>query len=102
MRTVLYVDDIRIPKVWKEDVVKVTIARTYDEAIELLKNYKYDIIDLDHDLGEEKTGYDVAKFIVEEQINIPIVYVHTANPVGRMNIIDLMKHYTKSDIKFYI
>lgn len=102
MRTVLYVDDIRIPKVWKEDVVKVTIARTYDETIELLKNYKYDIIDLDHDLGEEKTGYDVAKFIVEEQINIPIVYVHTANPVGRMNIIDLMKHYTKSDIKFYI
>lgn len=102
MRTVLYVDDIRIPKVWKEDVVKVTIARTYDETIELLKNYKYDIIDLDHDLGEEKTGYDVAKFIVEEQINIPTVYVHTANPVGRMNIIDLMKHYTKSDIKFYI
>ena len=44
----------------------------------------------------------MAKFIVEEQINIPTVYVHTANPVGRMNIIDLMKHYTKSDIKFYI
>jgi len=61
-------------------------VKTYDAAIELLAAGIVTFIDLDHDLGEEKTGYDVACQIEQaahegslERIGWDI---HTANQVG--------------------
>lgn len=51
------------------------------------------VIDLDHDLGEEKTGYDIAKFIVENQIKLNSFKLHSMNVVGRENIKQLLTHY---------
>ena len=64
------------------------------------KNYK-----LDYNNINEKTGYDAAKFLVdvfydnnvdrfqmnrkdkkESEIKFPVVYVHSANPIGASNI----------------
>ena len=86
---VLYVDDIRFPH---QIGAEITVARTYDEAIQYIDN-SYDIISLDHDLGEEKTGYDIAKYIVENQIKVRAVVIHSANPVGKFNINQLLTHY---------
>ena len=67
-----------------------TLARTAEEAIELLKTGKVEVISLDHDLGTDLTGYDVAKFIEESvvkgELKMPRCMVHTQNPVGRKNI----------------
>lgn len=64
--------------------------RTADAAIKALRVGGVTHISLDHDLGEEKTGYDVAKFIETEAHSkrlAPLtVSVHSANPVGRKNI----------------
>jgi len=66
------------------------IAQTYDEAIKLIDTGKIKFISFDHDLGEGKTGYDVAKYIEEGAYNgtISRIYykVHSANPVGSQNI----------------
>ena len=48
-------------------------------------------ISLDHDLGEDKTGYDIVLLIeklVNEELNYlpPKMIVHSANPVGRANM----------------
>lgn len=60
----------------------VDCARTYDEAIDLLKTNVYDMIFFDHDLGHGKTGKDVANWIVNN-ISKPFeFYVHLANPIG--------------------
>jgi hypothetical protein len=79
-------------------------------------------ISLDHDLGEsaiaeyyanakpnntlnydnilEKTGMDSCKFLVEESVEtntpLPQVYVHSSNPVGRVNMMSLINNYLKS------
>lgn len=90
---VLYVDDIRFPKYFYQIGARVTIARTYNKAIECIANNSYDIISLDHDLAEDKTGYDIAKYIVENQLKIGKVAIHSANPVGRDNIKQLLTHY---------
>lgn len=84
----LYVDDIRNPisNSWN-------VARNYREAITLIENNNIQFLSLDHDLGERKTGYDIAKFIVEKGIEIKQINIHSANPVGRDNIIQLIKHY---------
>ena len=69
-----------------------THVKTANEAINLLRNGDVELISLDHDLGEEdqKTGYDVAKFIEKsafEGILNPLeIRVHSANPVGLNNI----------------
>lgn len=97
MKIYIFVDDVRNPI----DIYATTkpeeyiIARTYNEAITLLNTYKKEeiYISLDHDLGEEKTGYDIAKYIVEHQFPQLYFFVHSANPVGRDNINQLLLHY---------
>ena len=84
-------------KIWLDDVRDApddswTIARTYDECVNILM-FTLDCvsdISLDHDLGEEKTGYDIAKLIEElvQDYNYfpPRIFVHSDNPVGRANM----------------
>lgn len=94
----IYVDDIRkCPNHIEENFVTFT-CRTYAAAIEVI-NYCTSFkgvevyLDLDHDLGEEKSGYDIAKYIVENKISITGYKVHSMNPVGAWNINQLMEHY---------
>ena len=73
-------------------------CRTYDQAIATIEYFDscengIDEICFDHDLSGEKTGYDIAKYIVEKHIAIGSYHVHSMNPVGRKNIIALMTHY---------
>jgi hypothetical protein len=71
------------------------------------KNYK-----LDYNNINEKTGYDAAKFLVdvfydnnvdrfqmnrkdkkESEIKFPVVYVHSANPIGSANIMGYINNF---------
>lgn len=79
----LLIDDMRTMTVDR-------IARTYDDGISALKESQWDILYLDHDLGDEdphKTGYGIMLFLEENKEYLPkeIVLV-TANPVGRIKM----------------
>lgn len=116
----LYLDDVRIPTEGNWEVV-----RTYDEFVAHIKLNgleNYEVISLDHDLGEsamqeyytnvkpnyeldykrieEKTGMDCARFLVAESItkNIPLpqIYVHSANPIGTHNILGYINNYFRN------
>ena len=90
----LYLDDVRNPKTngW-------TIVRNYEEFVKHIEqNGLPDEISFDHDLGEDiKTGYDCAKWLCNycwtNGIPIPTYNVHSANPVGRDNIIGVLKSF---------
>lgn len=82
MKNYLYIDDIRIPE--KKQDYQLYIARNYNEAINALTQQEFDIISFDHDIGIGKTGYDIAKYIVENNIKIKEgFFVHSSNPVGK-------------------
>lgn len=102
----------------------------YDQFVEYINKFGLpDIISFDHDIGEDqytpeeywddyekskayqeaqtyqdKTGMDCAKYLVEycmdNNLELPVFYVHSANPVGADNIRGLLtnfkKHYEKS------
>lgn len=121
----LYLDDLRTPtdKEW-------IIVRNYDDFInEIMKNgiENFEIISLDHDLGDsamdeyynnvknnytinydnikEKTGLDCAKWLVSHYMNnyndtdpfvFPIVYTHSANPIGAANIMGYINNFLKN------
>ncbi len=116
----LYLDDIRTPNSDEWHVV-----RNYDELvshIRLIGLDKYEVISLDHDLGDtaqkeyynnvspnyqldynnilEKTGLDCAKWLVAESMNskipLPQIYTHSANPIGAANIMGYVNNYLKN------
>ena len=113
----VYLDDKRTP-VEKDWIV----VRNYDEFVQKIEEIgldKIELISLDHDLGktaideyfnnvsknyildynniEEKTGYDCAKWLVNKSIDsgidLPLIYVHSANPIGSANIMGYINNY---------
>jgi hypothetical protein len=83
----LWLDDERpTPDGWK-------LAHTARSAIEQLSWRTVTHLSLDHDLGlhENGTGYDVCLWLEQTiaedpTFPMPVVTLHTANPVGRQNM----------------
>jgi len=134
---IIYLDDVRTPI----DKENWEVVRSYDEFVETVTKLgleNIETISLDHDLGDtamaeyynnvsknyvldynnidEKTGYDAAKWLVnefysvnEDRINMtseqkrksdfifPTVYVHSANPVGAHNICGYVNNFYKNE-----
>ena len=95
----IYIDDMRQPFIHNAIWVK-----SYDEAIAAMRNAVEVMnmpitltIDFDHDLGEEKTGYDFAKWLIEQNY-IGKFRIHSMNPVGANNIRQLLKHYGWTEV----
>jgi hypothetical protein len=65
-------------------------AKTYFAAIDFLQKRKVSFVSFDHDLGESKTGYDVACWIEEAVIFKKFKRIgwdiHSMNPVGSRRI----------------
>ena len=134
----IYLDDVRSPveKDWQ-------VVRSFYELSDLVQKIglnNIDVISLDHDLGDsamteyhtnvspnyklsyenidEKTGYDGAKFLVDEfyklnperlemsrsdkkkePIKFPDVYTHSANPIGSANIMGYLNNFFMNEGK---
>jgi hypothetical protein len=114
--TRIYLDDIRTPvdKDW-------VVVRSYEEFVDKVNEVgleNIESISLDHDLGisamrewhtnvynnytldynniEEKTGYDAAKWLVEQWMDgkpICNVFTHSANAIGAGNITGYINNY---------
>jgi hypothetical protein len=122
MKQYIYLDDVRTPTqgVGESDQPWV-IVRSYDEFVEKVNEIGLEniqIISLDHDLGEsamkewntnvyhnykldydnitEKTGYDCAKWLVEQWMDdkpVVTVMTHSANAIGSANIMGYINNY---------
>lgn len=86
----VYLDDLR------DCPIGFTVARTFEEAVELFQQYEVNILTLDHDLGENeygkelKNGYDFVKYFCENGLYAKKIYHHTDNPVGRKNMYETL------------
>ena len=76
----------------------LTIVKTAQAGISYVENEKFDIIFLDHDLGNRifvdsedlNTGYQVAKVIPKSKNSNTPVVVHSYNPAGVQNIVSIL------------
>ena len=101
----IYLDDLRPAP---EGFI---LARNVKECQNLIINNrgKVNILSLDHDLGKGKTGYDLVKWLsfyneregYGENYFPKEIYLHTMNPVGRMNIYQLLEYYKPDDVKLH-
>lgn len=116
----VYLDDVRTPI--EEDWI---VCRDYNDFVNKVSEIGLEniyMISLDHDLGEtaireyfknvktnyildyanihEKTGYDCAKWLVDEsmekEVDLPLIMVHSANPIGSSNIMGYINNYLKN------
>ena len=73
----------------------LTVVDNVREAKAILSKTPFDIFLLDHDLGgrvyvdskEENTGYQLARWIVEQNISPKQIYIHSMNPTGAQNML---------------
>jgi len=116
MKQKIYLDDVRTPNEegW-------TAVRSYDEFVAKVNEVgleNIELVSLDHDLGDsamkewhtnvyhnykldydnitEKTGYDCAKWLVEQWMEgkqVIKVYTHSANAIGSANIMGYINNY---------
>jgi hypothetical protein len=88
---ILLVDDCRLP-----NSMSVDIVRTAERAINALGATNYHALLLDHDLGYGGSGYDVAECLEmwhEDGQWVPqVVELVTMNPVGRENIVRVLRN----------
>lgn len=99
---ILFLDDQRFPP--SNMKTYTIIARSYDDAVSILQWCGVpSMISFDHDLGEEKTGYDFAKYFCEQVLDGKIhldlqnfdYVVHSQNPVGSKNIEQYMDNFLR-------
>ncbi len=96
MKILILEDDKERQRLFRENLKDhvLTIVETSKLAIKNLTNERWDIAFLDHDLGGkvyvpsgENTGYEVAKFLEENEKYIPkYVIIHSLNVVGANNM----------------
>lgn len=102
----IWLDDLRNPLDFVNssmyDMCDVIWVKNYSEFVLTYDKYKneYNIyMSLDHDLGEEKDGYDCLKYVGEDCMNngkkLPYIEIHSSNPVGRKNMESYIKSYNK-------
>lgn len=100
----IFLDDERFPS--DSDHKDYQIVRNYKDFCELINNLGLpDFISFDHDLGEMKSGYDCAVYLVTycfEKKTSPTFqfFVHSQNPIGKLNIESLLNNLKKHFPKF--
>ena len=108
-RSILYLDDVRVPK-----LAGVFVVRNYGEFVAHIEGHGIpDLISFDHDLArehypvgnnkagekipygtyKEKTGFECARFIVENRLPLRHWTVHSWNVQGKINIEEELRRY---------
>lgn len=109
----LFLDDMRKPfSMIYDDGIPWVIVRDYDQFVDYItkKGLPY-FVTFDHDLSnehyesndvstyKEKTGFNCAQWLIEYCMNnnlkLPLWKVHSMNPLGKKNIIDLLKIFKR-------
>jgi hypothetical protein len=96
----LFLDDERFPP---GDASSWCITRDYGSTIAMIEAFGCpELISFDHDLGEGPSGYDVARWLIETDLNYPGFLphnfqftIHSQNPIGAANIKGLLTPYLK-------
>lgn len=91
----LFLDDVRDPpdNTW-------VVVRSFDQATRVILAAQgskdgIELISFDHDLGPGKTGYDLAKWLTAHRLWPMEIDVHSANIIGRKNILDEWAFWNK-------
>jgi len=97
---ILFLDDEKYRhNEFAQNAIGATVTHVYsaDEAIRELQTNEYSLVFLDHDLEpahyrerkpEDKDGQYIADKIVELDIELPFIVIHSLNPLGAAKMLE--------------
>ena len=101
----IWIDDLRNPERFLPradfETYNVVWCKSYNEFMDALASLDFpSVVYFDHDLGDiNNSGRDCAQLLVDYCINmgkkLPEFHCQSQNPVGRENILSLLKSYRK-------
>lgn len=97
---ILFVSSKELPVKWDLLQNEITISRSYDSTIQKLKKYDYDIIDLDLDLEDVYSGKDIIRFLLNNEIQVQKIYLHSDDQEKTMQVVKMIHNYSSYDIQF--
>lgn len=115
MKKILFLDDDRKRAVFLMDNIPegfaVTWAKTAADAIAFLKNEKWDVVSLDHDLDgiyqspqHPNTGTTVAKYIEDNRKDLAYlqdhIIIHSYNVLAAAGMMQIMQWFAPRYIPF--
>ncbi|MEB3101703.1 cyclic-phosphate processing receiver domain-containing protein [Ferviditalea candida] len=78
-------------------------VKTTKQAIEALRKHSIQILSLDYDLGRGMPkGIEVVRFMVRHSKYPNHIILHTANPIGRRRMYDLLMAHKPDRVKVTI
>lgn len=100
----LWLDDERNPLDEKWRVFfpvanpSIVWVKSYTDFVNWISDHGLpDAICFDHDLGEDRSGFDAAKWLTEyclaRKKSLPFWSSQSANPIGRQNILSILETY---------
>jgi len=97
-KKLLWLDDFRNPDDFVQGDYTIFWVKNFEDFCKFInENGLPDIVCFDHDLGEDKSGYDCAKFLVqycqEHSLDIPEYDIQSSNIVGKSNIRSIMDNW---------
>ena len=99
---ILYVDGNNSPSYWAREENEIFMTSNYSTAKELLTKDKFDILDLDLDLIELEDCGSVIRFIIQEEIELPQIYLHSCSFDHMQEMIKMCKQFTDAKVQYYI
>jgi len=85
---------------WNEVPLWFASSNSFMEYLKQDVNRFYKAFMLDHDLGlDEPTGLDVVKFIIENNIKVEEIVVHSVNPEGSKRMVELLTEHGYKALK---
>ena len=106
LQTLLWLDDERDPEDERWQAYfplsnpAVVWVKTYASFVEWVTDHGLpDAVCFDHDLGEDKSGFDAAKWLAEyclaQHNSLPVWNIQSANPIGKENIISILRSFER-------
>ena len=99
---ILYVDEDNSPNYWVKEENEIFITSNYSITKELLTKDKFDVLDLGLDLINLEDCGSVIRYIIQEEIELPQIYLHSYHSDKIQDVLKMCKKYIDTEIQYYI
>lgn len=87
---------------WRPAPQHFTLVNSVKDCIKLFREQDVYTLSLDYNLGLNRPkGFDMAKWMVENNSYPKRIFLHSANPFGRIKMYHFLKRYKPDHVELY-
>lgn len=99
---ILYVDEDSSPNYWVREENEIFMTTNYNITKEILARDRFDILDLSLDLIELEDCGSVIRYIIQEEIELPQIFLHSCSIENVQDVLKMIRKYIDTEVQYYI